>query len=51
LSRDCQELRKLLRKSKGDLSEKNRRLLVHDGYVKKLFECIQYIILRVKTGG
>ena len=48
-SRDSQELRKLVRKSKGDLSEKNLRLYVHQGYVKKLFQCIQHIILRLET--
>jgi hypothetical protein len=48
LSRDSRELRRLLDKSHGDLSEKNSRLYVHQTYVEKFFECVQYIILRVE---
>jgi hypothetical protein len=49
LSRDSQQLRKLVKKSNGDLSENNLRLCVHQAYLNKFFACIQRIILRVKT--
>jgi hypothetical protein len=49
LSRDSLELRSLMSKSNGELSEKNSRLCVHQAYVKRFFDCVQYIILRVES--
>jgi hypothetical protein len=49
LSRDSRELRSLLAKSNGDLSEKNSRLHGHQTYVEKFFESVQHIILRVES--
>jgi hypothetical protein len=49
LSRNSRELRGLLSKSNGDLFEKNSRLYVDQAYVKRFFECVQYMILRVES--
>jgi hypothetical protein len=47
LSRDSQELRRLLSKSNTDLFEKNLRLYVGQAYVERFFKCVQYVILKV----